>query len=230
VAAAIAKRRERSFYVPVQTLSGIAGYVATTRRDAILRAQRAGRYDRLAGKLIVAKASAGQRRLAWDDGLGRRGEYPVTAIDERQRRRLFVEGDDGLEPLQLWLTDGGLPMDYRSWEAVFAAANARCLRFGKPIGITPHTCRHSFALQRGSIADSAWTRRRGESEVSVSNFADRLGFQRRCGRYVVDVRAVAKGTFDCSFQLVLGCIIESLIGRVFDVSGHAVAACLRERD
>ena len=96
---------------------------------------------------MVAKASPGQRRLAWEDGLGRRGESPVTAIDEHQRRRLFVHGDGGLEPLQLWLTEDGMPMDYRSWEAVFAAANARCVRFGKPISISPHTCRHSFALK-----------------------------------------------------------------------------------
>ena len=147
VAAAIAKRRERSFYVPASTLSAIAGYIATTRRGAIGRAQRAGRYEQVAGKLIVTTAAAGQRRLAWEDGLGRRGEFPVTALDERQRRRLFVQGDEGLEPLQLWLTDGGLPMDYRSWDAVFAAANARCLRLGKPISITPHSCRHSFALK-----------------------------------------------------------------------------------
>ena len=147
VAAAIAKRRERSFYVPAATLSAIAGYIATTRRGAIRRAQRAGRYEQLAGKLIVTTAAAGQRRLAWEDGLGRRGEFPVTAIDERQRRRLFMRGDEGLEPLQLWLTDSGLPMDYRSWNAVFTAANARCLRWGKPISITPHSCRHSFALK-----------------------------------------------------------------------------------
>lgn len=147
VAAAIAKRRERSFYVPASTLSAIAGYIATTRRQAIGSAQRAGRYEQLAGKLIVTTATAKQRRLAWEDGLGRRGEFPVTAIDERQRRRLFVRGDEGLEPLQLWLTEGGLPMDYRSWDAVFAAASARCLRWGKPISITPHSCRHSFALK-----------------------------------------------------------------------------------
>ncbi|MDV6278146.1 hypothetical protein R3Q06_32255 [Rhodococcus erythropolis] len=116
-------------------------------REAIHRAQRAGRYEQLAGKLIATKATAGQRRLAWEDGSGRRGEFPITAIDERQRRLLFVQGDEGLEPLQLWLTDGGLPMDYRSWNAVFTAANARCLRAGKPISITPHSCRHSFALK-----------------------------------------------------------------------------------
>lgn len=147
VAAAIAKGRERSFYLPAEALGGIAAYLATTRRDAVRRAQRAGRYDRISGIMVVAKASPGQRRIAWEDGLGRRGESPVAAIDEHQRRRLFVRGDAGLEPLQLWLTEGGMPMDYRSWEAVFTAANDRCVRFGKPISISPHTCRHSFALK-----------------------------------------------------------------------------------
>jgi integrase len=40
-----------------------------------------------------------------------------------------------------------MPMDYRSWEAVFAAASERCERFGKTIRVSPHTCRHSFALK-----------------------------------------------------------------------------------
>jgi len=40
-----------------------------------------------------------------------------------------------------------MPMDYESWEAVFAAASDRCERNGKPIRVSPHTCRHSFALK-----------------------------------------------------------------------------------
>jgi integrase len=50
-------------------------------------------------------------------------------------------------PLQLWLTEGGMPMDYTSWEKVLAAASDRCERLGKPIRVPPHTCRHSFALK-----------------------------------------------------------------------------------
>jgi hypothetical protein len=57
VAAAIAKRRERMFYVNAEALCGIATYMATTRRAAIRRAQRKGAYDRLRGKLIVIKIS-----------------------------------------------------------------------------------------------------------------------------------------------------------------------------
>ncbi|WP_239312519.1 site-specific integrase [Frankia sp. Cj3] len=148
VAAAIAKRRERMFYVHADAVSGISAYLATTRRAAIVRARREGRYDSLAGKLIVTNISGGGRgRLTWEDARGRRGEVPVGAVDVHERRRLFIETSAGLEPLALWLTEGGLPMDYRSWEAVFTAASDRCQRQRTPIRISPHVCRHSFALK-----------------------------------------------------------------------------------
>jgi site-specific recombinase XerD len=148
VAAAIAKRRERMFYVNAAAVAGVAAYVATTRRAAIRRAQREGRYKSLAGKRIVTKISQGRpARLCWEDAFGRRGEAAAGAIDAHDRRRLFMEGADGLEPLQLWLTEGGMPMDYRSWEAVFAAASDRTGQLGTAIRVTPHVCRHSFALK-----------------------------------------------------------------------------------
>ena len=53
-------------------------------------------------------------------------------MDADQRRRLFIKGPEGLEPLQLWLTEGGMPMRYESWPKVFDAASARCARLGKP--------------------------------------------------------------------------------------------------
>jgi len=148
VAAAIAKRRERMFYVNAEALSGIATYMATTRRAAIRRAQNRGVYDRLRGKLIVTKISQGrQPQLFWDEPSGNRGGAPVSALDAHERRHLFIERAGGVEPLQLWLTEGGMPMDYESWEAVFTAASERCERNGKPIRVSPHTCRHSFALK-----------------------------------------------------------------------------------
>ena len=148
VAAAIAKRRERMFYVSASALAGVTTYMATTRRAAIRRAQRQGRYDRMPGVRMVTRISHGRDcRVEWEDRLGRRGEEAIRLIGERGRRLLFIEGASGLEPLALWLTEGGLPMDYRSWEAVFCAANQRCARFGKPIVTSPHVCRHSFALK-----------------------------------------------------------------------------------
>ena len=148
VAAAIAKRRERMFYVSASALAGVTTYMTTTRRAAIRRAQRQGRYDRMPGVRMVTRISHGRDcRIEWEDRLGRRGEEAIRLIGERGRRLLFIEGASGLEPLALWLTEGGLPMDYRSWEAVFRSANQRCARFGKPIVTSPHVCRHSFALK-----------------------------------------------------------------------------------
>jgi len=81
VAAAIAKRRERMFYVNAEALSGIAAYMATTRRAAISRAQNRGAYDRLRGKLIVIKISQGrQLRLFWEDPCGNRSDAAVGAL------------------------------------------------------------------------------------------------------------------------------------------------------
>jgi site-specific recombinase XerD len=148
VAAAIAKRRERMFYVSAGAVQGIAAYIATTRRAAIRRAQTRGAYERLRGKLVVTKVSrARQPRLSWEDPAGGHCEAPVSAIDAEDRRLLFIKGQNGLEPLHLWLTEGGLPMDYESWDAVFSAASERCERLGKQVKVSPHTCRHSFALK-----------------------------------------------------------------------------------
>jgi hypothetical protein len=128
--------------------------VATTRAEAIRRAQRHRRYDRLPGKLIVTKVSRGTRRkLCWRDDQGRAGEAAVGAIGPDERMRLFTEGKDGLEPLWLWLTEGGTPMAYQSWEKVFDAANARVAavfaaasrhdsRRRTPIACSPHMMRH----------------------------------------------------------------------------------------
>jgi integrase len=162
VAAAIAKRSERIFYLNADALSGIETYLATARRAAIRQARRAGRYDRLRGKQIVTDISQGrQRRVFWQDALGNKADAPINAIDAGERQRLFIEADGGLEPLQLWLTEGGMPMSYPSWEKVFSAANDRCERFGKPIYLTPHACRHSFALKMLVTLDRALDRRFG---------------------------------------------------------------------
>jgi site-specific recombinase XerD len=152
VAGAVAKRRERMFYASAAALARVAAYVATTRAEAVRRARRHGAYDRLAGKLIVTRTGNGTRRtLAWRDEQGRAGEAPLGAIGAAERMRLFTRSEAELEPLWLWLTEGGTPMAYASWEKVFAAADARVAAVfaaasrldGK--ARTAVTCRHAHA-------------------------------------------------------------------------------------
>ena len=154
VAGAVAKRRERIFYASATALQRVGGYIATTRAEAIRRAQRHHRYDQMPGKLIVTKVSHGARRkLSWRDEQGQTGEEPVGSIGPAERMRLFAETGHGLEPLWLWLTDGGTPMAYPSWEKVFDAANARVAavfaaaarqdgRRRTAIACSPHMMRH----------------------------------------------------------------------------------------
>jgi site-specific recombinase XerD len=158
VAGAVAKRRERMFYASAAALQRVAGYIATTRAEAIRRAQRHHRYDQTPGKLIVTRVSHSARpRLAWRDEHGRAADVPLGAIGPAQGMRLFTEGEDGLEPLWLWLGESGMPMSYESWEKVFDAANARVAavfaaatrqdgRRRTAIACSPHMMRHSFAL------------------------------------------------------------------------------------
>jgi len=97
---------------------------------------------------------------------------PLGAISPDERMRLFTVGEDGLEPLWLWLGESGMPMAYESWEKVFDAANARVAAVlaatgsenrvkRTSIAISPHMLRHSFALHMLVALHHALDRRFG---------------------------------------------------------------------
>ncbi|TQE30031.1 integrase [Streptomyces ipomoeae] len=151
--AATKSRRERTFYVAVEDLRSVAAYERTTRRAVIRRAQARGVYEAMAGIWVLEKRSGGQRSVLhlWDEN-GQSVQRPLSSLDVEDRQRLFVEGDGGLEPLWLWLSQDGRPFQPHSWEAVYRAASERCRKVleGKvtePPYFTPHMARHSFALK-----------------------------------------------------------------------------------
>ena len=43
---------------------------------------------------------------------------------------MFVEGESGLEPAMVWLSESGLPMPHTTWQKIFQLANARCAAQG----------------------------------------------------------------------------------------------------
>jgi len=186
-AGAVAKRRERMFYASAAALRRVAGYIATTRAEAIRRARRHRRYDQMRGKLIVTKVSHGARRkLRWRDEQGRPAEAQVGAISPAERMRLFTETEHGLEPLWLWLTEAGMPMAYPSWEKVFDAANARVAavfaaatrqdgRRRIAIACSPHMMRHSFALYMLVALHHALDRRFGLTPEERRHFRQVYG-------------------------------------------------------
>jgi len=183
VAAAVAKRRERMFYVSASALARVSSYAATTRRLAIRAAQRHGRYERMPGRLIVTKVNLGAtRRLTWRDEHGRTGTVAVNAIGPSERMRLLAVGEHGgLEPLWLWLTEAGMPMAYPSWEKVFDAADVRVAatfaeadrrdgRHRTPVTCNPHMLRHSMALYMLVVLHQALDRRFGLTAAERNHF------------------------------------------------------------
>jgi integrase len=98
---------------------------------------------------------------------------------------LFRRTPQGLEPLALWLTPGGMPKKAHGWEDTFKAANARVAaawaRAGGaaeecPLWARPHMARHSFALKWFSILSVAWEQRiAGFSSEEMKDLRDQFG-------------------------------------------------------
>ena len=146
VGESVAKGSGRDFFVAERALRGIEGYRDSTRAAAVRRAQRDGRYADIDG-VMVAEAVTRNRQVVLADNGGRRGRGSLDAMSAEDRRRLFVEGDGGLEPAMLWLTESGMPMPHDTWKHIFAVASARCASQDVPIHCHPHMLRHSFALR-----------------------------------------------------------------------------------
>ncbi len=160
VGKAVAKGRGRDYWVHGRALKMIDNYVISERDAAVRRGRREGRYDAIADLKIVQKVDR-SRRVHY---LCRDGERKVTSLDEltwKDRMTFFTEGEDGLDPWMVWLTDGGMPLPYRTWEKVFSDASERCEALGVDIHCHPHMLRHSFALRMLMTLIYAHDRRMG---------------------------------------------------------------------
>jgi site-specific recombinase XerD len=162
VAAAVAKRGNRYFYVDRAALKAVEAYRMTTRAEAVRRAQQAGTYQALPVRWNVQGTSR-RETVRWVDQDGVRGEAPLNALTAAERLNLYVEGEDDVQPLAVWLTEAGLPMRYRSWNKVFGQANTRCESLGLHLFCSPHMLRHSFALTMLISLHHALDRRLGLS-------------------------------------------------------------------
>lgn len=162
VGPAVAKGRGRDFWVAGSALARLDAYRLSSRAAAIRRAQREGRYDTLPGRLIVQNHDGGRLRITDSDVAADR-EVLVGELTARERTRLFVHGSAGLEPAMLFLGESGLPMEYPTWESIFAEASRRCRQLGVTVTCHPHMLRHSFALRMLLTLIHAFDQRMGLS-------------------------------------------------------------------
>jgi site-specific recombinase XerD len=154
--AAIAKGgHPRVWYLFDDATSLVDSYVRTSRMASIIRAQRTGRYND-AARLMVTDI-----RIASDTiGLKYSGRWRShDDIEIADRRCLFIDGENGPEPMWLWLSESGMPLPVAAWSDVMSDGNDRVHgAFQRARGnghmdaktraprLSPHSLRHSFAL------------------------------------------------------------------------------------
>ncbi|MFI1522809.1 site-specific integrase [Kitasatospora cineracea] len=185
VAAGVTRSKAtRTFYVSVDAVGDVETYMDSSRAWAVARAQRAGRYERLAGVRLVTEVVPGMKpQVRWVEADGTCGVRELGKFTWRERMLLFTEGPQGPEPLWLWLTEEGLPMRPHSWNGVFTAANQRCEQvLAPPKGrrvdphrvywptAHPHAARHSFALYMLVVLNELMDRRYGLSASERRDF------------------------------------------------------------
>ncbi|MGI5243110.1 hypothetical protein [Dactylosporangium sp. CA-139066] len=160
LASACAKNeRGRRFWMPRQVLADVLAYVEVERAAAVRRAQQAGRYDRLAGVLVLRRVMA-RRRVELVDASGAVGMVSLDVLDPAVRARVFVQTSVGLAPAALWLNEDGLPREPHGWQHTFDVANQRVARAGlASVRATAHLLRHSFALRWFSVGRLLYERR-----------------------------------------------------------------------
>lgn len=150
--AAIAKgRRARAIYLPSGILRDIHEYVDVDRPLLIERGQRRGLYRWQRGAFLLDPQSGRVHAH------GSSESFRLSLLTYGERRRVLVEGVDGLEPGSLWLAESGEPMSASSWQEVFRVSNERCAEKNVSLAAHAHLLRHSFAvitlehMQRGHI-------------------------------------------------------------------------------
>lgn len=154
--ASIAKGgRPRVFYVLDDALALVNSYVATTRRAAVERARKAGRYaDALTVEVTDMQVTTANVKFRYNDDWHQHDNIEIDV-----RKSMFINTEHGREPLWLWLNEAGLPMLKNTWTDVFDTANNRVTatfdraretgkihRNVRAPRLSPHSLRHSFAL------------------------------------------------------------------------------------
>lgn len=190
-------RYGRSYRIPRAVVKAVTGYMDPlegSRAEAIGRAQRAGRYERLSSAQIVTGHNPHSRTVRVRTARGDTW-LSLNALNETDRLRLFRRTPAGLEPLAVWLSSNGMPRQAHSWENTFRSANARVadawVRAGTPeltgmerdrrrvlcpLWARPHMLRHSYALRWYSILSAVWDHRLdGFTETEKVAFREQFG-------------------------------------------------------
>lgn len=160
LAKAVAKGRGRDYWIHGRALKLVDNYVITERAAAVRRAHREHRYENIPNIKIVEKIDR-SHRVHYRTRSGDQKVTPLDGLTSADRLTFFIEAEDGLQPWMVWLSEAGMPLPYRTWQAIFSDASRRCTTLGVDLDCHPHMLRHSFALRMLMTLIYAHDRRMG---------------------------------------------------------------------
>jgi integrase len=164
----------RMYYLRRTAMPSITKYVETLRPELVLQAQETRLYDKIENKLIVENINhMGSESFATFRENGKKKTQRIGDLPIETRSRLYLDTEEGLEPMMLFLRLDGTPMGHYGWNKEFEAANSRVQRVN-PNGpvLNPHALRHSFALRvLFEIARQLHEQGQGAAEIAVSEEA-----------------------------------------------------------
>lgn len=146
--AAVTKGRiGREIFIPVRVLGLIREYMELERAVSLHRACSAaasGGYEGVNRPINVHHEQAQRAYRILPRGV-------LTDLDtlSRATRRRIVECGRSSGPAMIWLTEQGRPVHQYIWNRIWKTATERCRRFEQwntGIDVTPHTLRHTFAV------------------------------------------------------------------------------------
>ena len=146
----------REVRLPERLVKRLHDYVLIERSICLSRLQQRGTIERNARMLFAVDHDHKSIQLV---EAKRTKKVRVDGLLPDERRRLVWS--ETMNPVALWLTEGGLPMPMSAWQAVFARACERCRRLGIDIDVTPHVLRHTFAVHMLAMLlkeQAAWLR------------------------------------------------------------------------
>ncbi|MER9647963.1 site-specific integrase [Mesorhizobium sp. M0199] len=131
--------RPRRIRIPRRVLALINGYIDLERAVSSARSE----------PLVSDPLWLAPDGTKVGDAAGKR--VRLDRLTPGERRRVLIGAPGKAQHALLWLTEGGQPVPSATWEAAFRRACARCRRFGIDVDVTPHTLRHTFAVNMLSM-------------------------------------------------------------------------------
>lgn len=177
LASACAKnQRGHRYWLETAALASIEDYIRTERAGAVRRGQESGLYADSSLRIVVQSISPNGKMLTTNTG-GKQQRLSLDSLTPAERTKLVWQGENGLEPLWLWLNEDGSCRRKRAWYRSFSGANERVRKAGiERLQCHPHMLRHSFALKWYAVGRLIWEQQiQGLTHREILDFREQFG-------------------------------------------------------